>query len=105
MSTPTDEADEARELAKRWAWWHAFDKADHPQAAAAAEVDAWLESIGQAERVLHEPDRERLFVWVRMVADAIPDEVSASRASIIGANLRLDDVQAAALLCAAGWPS
>jgi len=104
-SCPECDTEQARELAKRWAWWHAFDSVDHDQAKTQEDLDAWLASVGPAPRVVSAVDRERLYAWVRMVADAIPDEVTESCASIIGANLDLDDEQAATLLSAADFPS
>lgn len=63
MGDPELTTEQAADFARRWTWWRR-----HELECPRDDVDAWekwLRDNGPAERALAEPDRERLFAWVR----------------------------------------
>jgi hypothetical protein len=77
------ETAEARELAQRWAVWHAFDEARKHDTGVCVPRPRWLE----------ESELERLFAWVRAwMADR---RRAGNYDACIGEALGLDDIDAA----------
>lgn len=95
--------EEARELARRWAWWRAYEAAE-----TSGERDALVAASGCGELPLWPPDRERLFAWVhgRMTAVHLASDARSRDdfAGLLALDLGISERAACDLCKAAGWP-